>query len=72
MKALFVLAVIFGGEQYNLDTNLSLEECGVIVASGVESMTLEEGVVAVPEDATYQCQPQISASNFSPIDRKLP
>ena len=62
MKALFALAVIFGGQQYILDGNLSLEECGTIVASGVESMTLDEGVVAVPEDATYQCQPLTPAA----------
>jgi len=63
MKALFILAVIFGGQQYNLDSNLSLEECGAIVATGVESVTLDdEGVVAVPEDATYLCQPQGQAS----------
>ena len=59
MKTLFVLAVIFGGQQYTLATNLSLEECGAFVASGVQSLTLDKGMVAVPEDATYQCQPQM-------------
>ena len=64
MKMLFALAVIFGGQQYTLDTDLSLEECGAIVASGVEYMTLDDGKVAVPDDAIYQCQPQTPAASI--------
>ena len=58
MKTLYILAVMFGGQHYVVDSNLSREDCGAIIAAGLESLTLEEGIVAVPEDAAYECTPQ--------------
>ena len=61
MKALFMLAVIFGGQQYIVDTGLSREDCGAIIAAGVESLTMEEGLISIPENASYECTPQAEA-----------
>jgi hypothetical protein len=68
MKTLYILAVMFAWQHYVVDSNLNREDCGRIIALGVESLTLDEGVVAVPEDASYECQPQedIPASRETP------
>jgi len=62
MKSLFVLAVIFGGQHYIVDTGLSREDCGSIIAVGIESLTMEEGLVSVPDDAAYECTPQLEST----------
>jgi len=57
VKALFVLVVLFGGNQYILEDKMSLQDCGISIANGVESLTLDDKTVAVPDDAAYVCRP---------------